>query len=256
MTATRAGAPDRQQAASAAYDRDVSEVYDFFYAGRGQDFAAEAAGAADVILERNPGARTLLDVACGTGEHLRSFAGRFAEVDGVELSASMCEIARAKLPGRTVWQGDMRELDLPHRFDAVTCMTSSLGYMRDDEELAAAIGSMARHLTPGGVLVIDPWWSPAAYRDGYVSHDLVRDDVRTVARLSRSVRVGEAAVHNEAHYLVADEAGIRHFAHVQPLTLFSPEQYLAAVERAGCAAEHLTDHPAFPQRGLFVGVRT
>jgi SAM-dependent methyltransferase len=239
---------------SAVYDQDVSELYELFYAGRGQDFAADGGILAEVILDRYPGADSVLDVGCGTGSHLQSLAKRFGEVAGVELSESMCALARARLGGAPVHQGDMRDFDLGRTFGAVCCLTSTIGYSRDTAELEGAVRTMARHLEPGGVLVIDPYWTPGNFLDGHVGHDVVRDESRTVARLSTSTRTG-TSVRHEAHYLVADAGGIRHLTHVQPLTLFTHEEYLTALERAGCAAEHLRRDGGFVHRGLFVGVR-
>lgn len=239
---------------SAVYGQDVSEVYDLFYRGRGQDFAAEAAVVAETVRSRRPDANSLLDVACGTGEHLRWLATHFDEVAGLEMSPAMCALARGKRPRTPVHQGDMRGFDLGRAFDAVCCLTSSLGYMSGVDELDAAVAAMARHLVPGGVLVIDPWWSPGTFLDGHIAHDVVRTDTRTVARLSHSRRDGDSVRH-EAHYLVADATGIRHFTHTQPLTLFTRAQYLAALEHAGCAAEHVEYATHFTARGLFVAVR-
>ncbi|MFI0366581.1 class I SAM-dependent methyltransferase [Actinomadura sp. 1N219] len=243
-----------QSQATAVYGRDVSEVYDEFYEGRGQDFASQSETVARIVGERKPGARSILDVACGTGRHLHRLASHFPEVGGVELSAHMCTLARSRVPEASIVQGDMRDFRVSRSFAAVCCLTSSIAYMPTEHDLRAAVATMAGHLVPGGVLVIDPGWSPDTFLDGYVAHDVVRGEDRTVARLSHSRRTG-VSVRHEAHYLVADASGIRHFTHVQPLTLFSPAQYLGALERAGCAAAHLTDEAAFADRGLFVGVR-
>jgi SAM-dependent methyltransferase len=238
------------------YGHDVTEVYDLFYRGRGKDFGAEAAAVARVIRSRKPDVSSVLDVGCGTGEHLRSLGGQFDQIAGLEMSPAMCELARDKLPGVPVHQGDMREFDLGPTFDAVCCLTSTLGYMSTVDELGQAVAAMARQLVPGGVLVIDPWWFPDQYRDGHVADDLVRSDGTTIARVSHSRRADEPgqSVRNEAHYLVADGRGVRHFRHVQTLTLFSRAAYLGAIERAGCVAEHLDDEAEFADRGLFVGV--
>jgi SAM-dependent methyltransferase len=240
--------------ANAVYDQRVTDVYDLFYAGRGQDFANDGASLTKIILDRKPDARSVLDVGCGTGEHLRALAGFFDEVAGVELSAAMCELARTKLPGSAVHQGDMREFDLGRTFDAVCSLTSTVGYLASVDELGGALAVMAGHLPPGGVLVIDPYWSPENFIDGHIGHAVVSDDTRTVTRLSHTTRDGIATRH-EAHYLMADSNGICHFTHVQPLHLFTRDEYLAAFERAGCTAEHVEGEGGFAARGLFVGVR-
>src|SRR5207302_1516830 len=113
-------------------------LYDLVYAAAGKDYAAEAAQAAALIRERAPAALTLLDVACGTGEHLRHLAGSFA-VEGVDADPAMLAEAHRKLPQTPLHEGDMRTLQLGRRFDAVTCLFSSVGYLRTAGELDAAV---------------------------------------------------------------------------------------------------------------------
>ena len=46
----------------------TAEFYDLFYDEK--DYAGEAARVRELVAARYAGARTLLDVACGTGRHL------------------------------------------------------------------------------------------------------------------------------------------------------------------------------------------
>ena len=141
------------------YDRSAA-LYDAIYQGIGKDYAAESAEIIDLIRARRPDASTLLDVACGTGGHLEHLRTVFT-VEGLEASPHMAAIARTKLgPGVAVHEDDMRRFDLGRRFDAVTCLFSSIGYLRTPDELTQALTTMARHLVPGGVLVVDPWFFP------------------------------------------------------------------------------------------------
>ena len=239
-----------------AYGPELSAVYDLVYQGRGKDFGREAGVVTRAILAAHPRAASLLDVACGTGEHLRAFQADFAHVAGLELSPQMCEVARVKLPGVEVYEADMRAFALDRRYDAVCCLFSSIGYMSSAAELDAAIGCMANHLVPGGALVVDPWWFPERFLDGYVSDAVVRDGDRLVVRMAQSVRTGDV-VRQEAHYLLASPAGIEHFINVQRITLFTRDQYESAFRRASCAVRYLEgdEDVALSGRGLFVGVR-
>jgi hypothetical protein len=83
----------------------------------------------------------------------------------------------------------------------------------------------------------------------------VRRADRTVARVARSVRVGERVVRQDAHYIVADAAGVRHFDQIQTFTLFEPAEYEAAFRQAGCEVEYIEREDILDGRGLFVGVR-
>lgn len=233
------------------YDAELADVYDAIYEGRGKDYRAEATAVASLIRERHASAGSLLDVACGTGSHLRFFAGLFAHVEGLELSEDMLGVARERMPAVALHQGDMRDFVLDRSFDAVTCMFSSIAYMRDDDELAAAIGAMAAHLVPGGVLLIEPWWFPESFIPGYVAGDVVTVAGRTLARVSRTVREGEASV-MEAHYVVADaESSVRHFTVTHVNTLFTREQYEDAFSAAGLTVDYIKEGPS--GRGLFAG---
>lgn len=237
------------------YGSEVSEVYDLVYKRRGKDYEQEAREVVTLVRSRKADADSLLDVACGTGEHLRSLRHIFSHVEGVELSDTMREAARDKLPGVAVHPGDIRDFDLGRTFDAVTSLYSTVGYMASTAELDSAVASMARHVSPGGVLIVEPWYFPERFTDGHIGSDLVRDDARTVTRVARSVRHGDA-VRQEAHYIVADADGIRHFEHVQVFTLFTPQQYVAAFERAGCTADYVQRDDILAGRGLFVGIKS
>jgi ubiquinone/menaquinone biosynthesis C-methylase UbiE len=71
-----------------------AELYDAFYAFK--DYAGEAEKLDALIRLRVPGARTLLDVACGTGKHLAELASRY-EVEGLDLDPSLLAVARERL---------------------------------------------------------------------------------------------------------------------------------------------------------------
>lgn len=137
-----------------------ARVYDLLYSFK--DYEAEARDLTALIRERNPDATSLLDVACGTGKHVDMLREAFPDVAGVDLDDGLLAIATERLSDVRFTRGDMRTFDLGRTFDAVTCLFSSVGYLRDDEELAAAIGRMAAHLSPGGVLVVDGWIRPDA----------------------------------------------------------------------------------------------
>lgn len=235
------------------YDAELADVYDAMYAGRGKDYRAEAAEVAALVRQRHPAAGSLLDVACGTGTHLARFAELFEHVEGLELSPDMLGVAATRLPAVPLHKGDMRDFALGRTFDAVTCMFSSIAYMRDTGELREALAAMTAHLVPGGVLVIEPWWFPETFLPGYVAGDVVTAAGRTLARVSRTVLDGGASV-MEAHYLVADaQTPVRHFSVTHVNTLFTREQYEEAFTAAGLAVEYLEGGPS--GRGLFAGTR-
>lgn len=234
------------------YGAELTEIYELIYRGRGKDYLAEAEEIARRVRWRMPSAQSLLDVACGTGAHLRHFTALFTHVEGLELSGAMVAAAQRRLPTTTINTGDMRAFDLGRRFDVITCMFGSIGYAATTAELSATLRGFARHLVAGGVVAVDPWWFAETYLDGYVSGDVTTVDGQTVARVSHSTREGDASRMN-VHYVVADaKSGARHFVETHLITLFTREQYEAAFAAAGFTVEYVKD--LHSGRGLFVGV--
>lgn len=77
------------------------------------------------LLSPKPGER-ILDVGCGTGNHLLFFQRSGCLVSGVEPSSAMLDIARIKLEQKAELKSGFAE-DLPYsdnEFDAVTLITS------------------------------------------------------------------------------------------------------------------------------------
>ncbi len=231
--------------------KNTAHLYDLIYEAVGKDYAAESEVIHAIIQERNPAARTLLDVVCGTGGHLRHLRDHY-EVTGVDSQSEMLEVASEHLPGVELIEADMRTLALDKRFDAVVCLFSSIGYMRDTTELGAAIGAMAGHLNPGGVLVVDGWVRPDRWRDGTTHVEVAEGDGVKVARVSRSERDGSAA-RLEMHHLVATPERIEHLVDLHEMTLFSPVEYEAAFRAAGLSTE-VVECP-MRDRDRYVGVR-
>lgn len=216
------------------YSDRMADVYDLVYTvGRGKDYAAESAALVELIRDRHPEATSLLDVACGTGEHLRHLRDRFTRLEGIELAEPMRAKAIPKLPGIPVHAADMRDFSLGRTFDVVACLFSAIGYSRSTAELGAAMRAMATHLEPGGLLVIDPWFHPDDWQGGQLDTLVAEDNGRKVMRLALSNRDGRRSSVSY-HYLVGDDGGITHFTDTHDMTLFTKAEYADAIRAAGC----------------------
>ncbi|MCD9140522.1 class I SAM-dependent DNA methyltransferase [Streptomyces albireticuli] len=235
------------------YANDIAAVYDLVHEGKGKDYRSEAGEIAALVRAHRPGTTSLLDVACGTGQHLRHLAGLFDRVEGLEISRDMLAIAAGRNPGIPLHEGDMRSFALTSRFDAVICMFSSIGHLRDGAELDATLARFAAHLEPGGVIVVEPWWFPDSFTPGYIGASVTEAGDRTISRVSHSVRDGDAT-RIEVHYLIARPGeGIRHLTEEHTITLFPRTAYERAFERAGCRVLYQEGGPS--GRGLFIGTR-
>jgi ubiquinone/menaquinone biosynthesis C-methylase UbiE len=228
--------------------RKTARFYDAIYSWK--DYRTEIDRLDRLIRERNREAGTLLDVACGTGKHLELLKDAY-EVEGVDIDPGMLAVARERLPGIPLHEGDMTSFDLGKRFDVVTCLFSSVAYARTPDRLTSAIASMTRHLADGGVLVVEPFFPPDKWEEGHLHALFVDEDALKISRVNLS---GPAAaeITMSFHYLVGTPEEVTYFTEDHTVGLFTHEQYLQAFRAAGLEPEHDTE--GLMGRGLYVAV--
>ena len=129
-----------------------------------------------------PGCRSVLEPGCGSGRMLAAFAARGLEAVGIDRSAPMLALARARLEtagldARLVL-GDMADFDLGRPVDGAVCPINTLSHLAP-AEVGRHLACVGRHLAPGARYLVQvavrdaaaepqPLWSSAwrAERDG------------------------------------------------------------------------------------------
>ena len=226
--------------------KQSAALYDLVYSHK--DYPAEAAWVRDAIRARVPRAHSLLDVACGTGQHLVHLRDEF-ECQGLDVSSEFVAIAATRT-GVPIHLADMDAFDLGEQFDAVVCLFSAIGYSSD---LDVAIASMAHHVASNGVLIVEPWFTPDEWLPDHV-HVLDHEaDGTRVVRMTHSSRDGDVAI-MDMHHLVGTSAGVEHFVETHHMTLFTLDQYESAFRRADLSFE--LDQPGPFGRGALIGQPT
>lgn len=92
-----------------------------------------------------------VDLACGTGPHLRHFIDNGYSATGVDINQPMLDIAQDRCREAIFLQQDMSELSLPSQADLITCFLYSLHYNQSIEKLSACIQKVHAALRPGGM---------------------------------------------------------------------------------------------------------
>ena len=229
----------------------TAAYYDLIYS-RFKDYGREADAIAGILRAQDPRCTTVLDVACGTGEHARALAARGFQVDGTDLDPSFIQIASRKHPAGRFVAADMCDFHLDREYDAVLCLFSSIGYARTLDRVRQALACVRDHVTPGGTILVEPWFPPGVLDPARVATNVGEGDGVRVTRVSR-VAIDGRISRLLFEYEISDAAGTRSVSEVHELGLFTTDELLAAFRGVGLDVRY--DPAGLMDRGLFIARR-
>lgn len=219
------------------------EIYGF------KDYAGAAENLMAVIAARCPNAGTLLDVACGTGRHLEYFSRKFA-CDGLDINDQLLAKARARCPNVTFHSGNMIDFRLDRKFDAITLLFSSIAYVKYPENLVRTICTLERHLAPGGIILIEPFFTPENYWTGTITANHVDLPTLKLSWMYTSDPPKNNIASQNMKWMVGTPAGIEVFDELHEWGLFTQDDWQRAFDAAGLDFEFDATGPF--NRGLYM----
>jgi SAM-dependent methyltransferase len=121
-------------------------------------------------------------------------------------------------------------------------MFAVLGYQVSNEELAAALATVRRHLRPGGLFVADFWYGPAVLRQG--PSDRIHEHQVDGARV---LRLAHARLTAEEHKVAVryrvlrlqDQQGAAETEEEHAMRFFFPQELRYFAGMAGLQTVHL-----------------
>jgi len=130
------------------------EEYLDLYPHRDRDSARREAAFAAARLA--PRAAPMLDLCCGAGRHFPFFRELGIAPIGLDYSAPLLELARARAGTQALVRGDMRWLPFSDgAFASVVNFFTSFGYFVAEPDNAGVVAEIARVLSPGGRVLCD-----------------------------------------------------------------------------------------------------
>lgn len=109
---------------------------------------------ADLIADHKSDAKSVLEIACGTGSILGILSETY-EVTGLDRSRPMLAIARRRLPHARFFRQEMTNFRIPQRFDVILCMFDSINHLLRFADWERTFRSVARHLNDRGLFIFD-----------------------------------------------------------------------------------------------------
>jgi ubiquinone/menaquinone biosynthesis C-methylase UbiE len=108
--------------------KQFAKYYDSIY--KWKDYKADSEKIRALIKRyKTSRGRELLDVACGTGNHIQYFK-KYFNITGIDLDKNMLRIAREKFPDIKFIRGNMRTFRLNRQYDVIICLFSAIGHLK------------------------------------------------------------------------------------------------------------------------------
>jgi len=182
--------------------------------------------------------KSVLDLACGTGNVAMRLAQMGYEVWGVDISAPMIAEAKRKAQeaGLDVHYEvqDAAQLQLPTQFDLVLSLFDSLNYILSPENLQEAFRRVYAHLRSGGAFIFDVN-TEYALREGLFDQDNLGSRRRLLYRWKSRYDEETRICTVEMEFCLRNEAGevVQHFVEVHRQRAYGLDELHTMLRNAG-----------------------
>src|SRR5262249_29737229 len=128
------------------YYAGTAHRYNQWHCDRGNDSPHNYAVREILKAMENHGARTLLDVACGTGRATRAVLDRGYEATGLDISPALLDIAHRELsiPQERLVCGDATQLPFSEASFDVSCILGALHHSAQPGKIVAEMVRVTR----------------------------------------------------------------------------------------------------------------
>jgi SAM-dependent methyltransferase len=166
----------------------------------------------------------------------------------------MLEVARKKVKGVSFKQADMAKFRLPKKFDVITCLYCTIAYTLDIKILQKTLSNFVDHLRPGGVAIIEPYFTRETYVPNKPKLSMAESDDVKIARVSMSWHKGKLVTRKRIMAIADKHRGVFSFEDISDIALFGTKQLLSEMESAGLKT-HYFKKGISKEFGLYVGVK-
>lgn len=132
-------------------------IYDQIMSG--VDYEAWADYVEELLNRFEKYPESIVDLACGTGASTFPFKKRGYNVSGVDISSQMLirasQVASEQKLDIKFYQQDLRQLNLPEKYDLALLFQDGLNYIIDETDLAQTFLQVCNILKPGALFIFD-----------------------------------------------------------------------------------------------------
>ena len=137
------------------YKEDLAYIHDVGF----RDFALKSAlSILEILKQKNINDGLIIDLGCGSGLSAQEFIKANYQVLGIDISQSMIDIARKKVPEAKFRVESFFKAEIPP-FNAVTSIGECFNYLFDErnnsQTLTFLFERIYKALNPGGIFIFD-----------------------------------------------------------------------------------------------------
>lgn len=96
-----------------------------------------------------------LDIACGTGRHLKELANRGYSVAGIDASRELLGYARHRIKDADLYESDMRFFKINKSVQCAYSLWDSYVYLSKEQDINAFANQCSASIRKGGILILD-----------------------------------------------------------------------------------------------------
>lgn len=229
-------------------NRSFAGVYDVLY--NSPLFLEKRTGF--LLAALGPEDGLLLDAGCATGRQIEELEARGRRVIGLDNDPLMLAAARLNGVRAPLVCGDLRRLPFRSVFSGALCLESPLAHLIDDNEFLTALQNLRRALLPGGRLIIDDYDYVGMFWPGSMGR--MRMEIGPIRILESHDYDERSRVWTmKQRFAVNEEGRTRRFAVTHHLKMRTPDDYAAALERAGFAIQEMLDgYSNLPEKRIVI----
>ncbi len=147
--------------------KTYARYYDAFY--QTKDYKEECLFLEALARRHNINSfKTILDLGCGTANHLIPLAERGYVVTGMDASKDMLSVAKMKLKQKMLQAKlscqPLQRFQFSQKFDLIICMFSVFDYLIKDHDIKQTLMNISNHMGQRSLFILDFWNAPAVVK--------------------------------------------------------------------------------------------
>ena len=138
-----------------------ASCYDALYLDK--NYQLEVDYIQSLIQKNSVNAKNILDLGCGTGKHAALLSEKGYNIQGIDLSNEMIELAKKNFASEKLLFScsDMRNFKIDKSFDVILSLFHVMSYLITDDDLTKTFSNVNKHLKKDGLFIFDCWYGPA-----------------------------------------------------------------------------------------------